>query len=121
NESKDRLDPGFIPYFNDRISPFFENDVIVELINAQKHSGWDYFGVFSWRFAEKIPLRSEVIFDLIDEDSYEADVYTFFEGIHSGLGEIGHNSWTFGECSHPGLIEAGEALLNRIGIRVDLR
>jgi hypothetical protein len=55
---KDRLDPGFIPYFNERVSRFFENDVIVELIRTGKHNSCDYFGVFSWRFSEKIPLRS---------------------------------------------------------------
>jgi hypothetical protein len=121
DQYKERLDPGFIPYFNDRISRFFENDVIVALVDEKKHSASDYFGVFSWRFSEKIPLRSEVIFDLMAEDGYEADVYTFFEGTHRGLGEVGYNTWTYGECSHPGLIEAGEALMNRLGIRVDFR
>ena len=118
---KDRLDPGFIPYFNEHVTRFFENDVIVELIRAGKHKPRDYFGVFSWRFSEKIPLRSEVIFDLIHEDGYQADVYSFFEGTHSGLGPKGYNIWTFGENSHPGLIEAGEILLKRLGMRVDLR
>jgi hypothetical protein len=120
DQYKERLDAGFIPYFNDRISRFFENDVIVELVEGNKHSSWDYFGVFSWRFSEKIPLRSEIIFDLMNEDGYEADVYTFFEGTHRGLGEVGYNTWTYGETSHPGLIEAGEVLMARLGIRVDL-
>jgi hypothetical protein len=121
DRSRDKLDPGFIPYFNHRISRFFENDVIVDLIGTEKHRRWDYFGVFSWRFAEKIPLRSEIIFDLMNEDGYGSDVYSFFEGTHSGLGPIGHNTWTVGECSHPGLIKAGEVLLNRLGVHVDLR
>jgi hypothetical protein len=118
---KNRLDPGFIPYFNERVSRFFENDVIVELIRAGKHKASDYFGVFSWRFSEKIPLRSQIIFDLMQEDGYEADVYSFFEGTHSGLGPEGHNIWTLGETYHPGLVEAGEILLKRLGMRVDLR
>jgi hypothetical protein len=121
DELKTRLDPGFIPYFNDRGSRFFENDVIVDLIDDNKHSEWDYFGVFSWRFSEKIPLRSEMIFDLMTEDGYESDVYTFFEDTHRGLAEAGYNTWTYGECSHPGLIEAGERLMSRLRVHVDLR
>lgn len=60
-ESKERLDGGFIPYDNRGTTHNFENDVIMSVwLNHRRE--WmqsKYVGVLSWRFKEKTNLTSK--------------------------------------------------------------
>lgn len=42
-----------IPYYNQKLTPFFENDVIRDLYNKGSIHESDYFGVVSWRIEPK--------------------------------------------------------------------
>jgi len=47
----------YIPYYNDDCTPYFENSVIVDLINSDAHKQSQYFGVLSHKFRSKIAER----------------------------------------------------------------
>jgi hypothetical protein len=48
-----------IPYYNDNCTPYFENSVIVDLINSDAHRQSKYFGVLSHKFRTKIEERKQ--------------------------------------------------------------
>jgi hypothetical protein len=73
-----------IPYYNDKLSVYFENDIIKDLYKV-KNKG-DYFGVLSWKFIDKnkFDFKSEYIdgkYDiyifnpLIEDVFYESNVH----------------------------------------------
>jgi glycosyltransferase involved in cell wall biosynthesis len=76
--SKNCLDPGFIPYDNTGKSTFFfENEVIIDIWRSQRKI-WqksNYVGVLSWRFKEKTNLTSEFVLNFVDEYPNK-DVYS---------------------------------------------
>lgn len=47
----------FIPYYNEDCTPYFENSVICDLINADAHKNSKYFGVLSHKYKSKIVER----------------------------------------------------------------
>lgn len=53
-EQKSKLFPFAIPYYNEGLTIFFENDPIVKLVRATKA---DKIGVTSWKLADKMRLR----------------------------------------------------------------
>ena len=109
-----RLDPLYTPYRNPRLGPFFESAVIANLLAAGHHRAADYFGVFSWKCAAKIPLSSRDILARIGRDACSADVYSFFGRITEG------RLWPLAERKHPGILDAAMALMDRVGIAGDL-
>lgn len=52
-ETRAKLEPEYIPYFNENCTPFFENSIIRDLIESGEHIGSNYFGVFSPKLREK--------------------------------------------------------------------
>ena len=108
------LDPLYTPYRNARPSRFFETSVISTLLADGAHCGADYFGVLSWKFAAKIPLRPGEILARMQRDHFASDVYTFFGLVRHGP------VWRLAERKHPGILAAAEALLQRIGLHVDV-
>jgi hypothetical protein len=107
------LDPWYTPHHNPAIGPFFESAVIADLLAAGRHRGADYFGVFSWKFAAKIPLDARAIAARIQRDRCAADVYSFFGRVRE------HRLWALAEHKHPGITSAATLLLQRLGIGVD--
>ncbi|MFN8625044.1 MAG: hypothetical protein U0587_03520 [Candidatus Binatia bacterium] len=114
DEAVRHLDPVYTPYRNARPSRFFEAAAISRLLGDGAHRGADFFGVFSWKFAAKIPLRSVEILARMRRDHFAADVYTFFGRV--GRGPV----WRLAERKHPGILAAADALLHRIGCNVDV-
>lgn len=108
------VDPAYVPYFNSTRQPFFENAVISDLMENGADREADYFGIFSWRFSRKIPLGANDILGRMSKDDCASDVYSFF-----GWDE-GTRIWLQGETAHPGIIEATEYLLSKMGIRLNL-
>jgi hypothetical protein len=112
--SAGRLDPLYTPYRSTRIGPFFESAVIAELLAAGEHRAADYFGVFSWKFAAKIPLDARAIAERVRRDGGSADVYSFFGRV------VDRRLWSIAELKHPGILPAANLLLGRLGIDVEL-
>jgi len=109
-----QLDPLYTPYRNRRPSRFFEAATISHLLTDGDQRRADFFGVFSWKFAAKIPLGSMEILARMQRDHFASDVYSFF-------GKVGRGPlWRLAERKHPGILNAAEALLRRIGFDVDV-
>lgn len=113
--SQQHVDPMFTPYLNHETSPFMESAVIARLLEAQAHAGADYFGVVSWRIADKIPLPPEAWMARMAADRFRADAYAFFGRLGSGP------VWPLAERKHPGIMRAAALLLQRLDIDVDVR
>jgi hypothetical protein len=109
-----RVDPWYTPYHSARVGPFFESAIIVQLLAARAHRAADYFGVFSWKFAAKIPLDARAIAARVQRDRCVADVYSFFGQV------TGRRLWPMADQKHPGILRAATALLRRLDIDVDL-
>lgn len=71
----EKLSPLTIPFYNndEKLTPFFENDVIRSLYNNQKIHSSDYFGVLSWRIQEKNNINLEVLRNI----NNDFNLYTF--------------------------------------------
>lgn len=48
------LDSSAIPYYNKELTPYFENDIIIKLIENNKHKNCKYFGVIGYSFIKKL-------------------------------------------------------------------
>lgn len=103
---------GFEPYYNETLTPFFENDVIMKLIAEEKHKGYDYFGVFSHSFQHKIHIWPDSILDAMAGSDY--DVYTFFSLMST------NNIFLKGDNWHDNFSLACKKILNKIGFRSDI-
>lgn len=87
-ESQLQLDKGFIPYNNTgKETLFFENGVIIDVWNNQKHlwKNSDYVGILSWRFKEKTKLNFSDINNKILNDKNKLEVYSLMPSIYDKL------------------------------------
>jgi hypothetical protein len=114
--SLDSCYPEFEPIENKICTPFFENDVIIKLINNNAHIPYDYFGVFSGHFKNKMihardgkKLTPEYIFSKL-----EGDVISFFRSHRN------HNVINKAEVFHKGFKRAIQNILYNINFTVDI-
>lgn len=71
--SREKSDPGFIPFNNAGLDCHnFENDVIkhIYLYRRQEWINKDYVGVFSWRFFEKTGLNARDVYKKVSDSGY---------------------------------------------------
>ncbi len=114
-KSKARIDPLTIPYDNsntDTIKPCLENHVIRSLVEHRQHLDCDYFGVLSWAFENKNPLKIKYIYDLVDGSF---DVYSFY-GLHTS-----DNVWKVAERWHKGIIDMAQHVFNKLNMDVNVK
>lgn len=110
--SQRAVDPSFEPYRHPALDAFFESSVIARLIAEGRHGTADYVGVFSWRFAAKIPIGTSRLMARLARDAGAADAYAFFGRVSD------HRTWVAAERKHPGIMMAAALLFDRLGIRV---
>ncbi|HET6224661.1 MAG TPA: hypothetical protein VFF27_00185 [Bacteroidia bacterium] len=108
--------PEFEAIENKVCSPFFENSVIIDLINKKEHINHDYFGVFSGHFKNKMThsrdmkkLTPDYILERLD-----TDVVSFFRN-HKNSNVINK-----AEVFHPGFKRAIYNILEAVGFQVDI-
>lgn len=104
-----RLDEGFVPYKNTIVNSYFENRIIKELYYQQDCKGFDYYGVFSWKFQQKHSKASASIQRSID--MHESDVYSFF-GNKQFRESTKMNC--FYDTHHPNLLEIGKLIIQSL-------
>lgn len=109
-----RLDPLCTPRHNPELGPFFESSVIADLLAAAEHRAADYFGVLSWKYRAKIPLAVRTILARIERDACSHDVYSFFGRV------CARRLWPAADRKHPGILNAAQLLMQRLGVDVDL-
>jgi hypothetical protein len=114
--SKEACYPETEHYHNEVCTPFFENDLIIKFINEGRHKGFEYFGVFSGHFKNKMihsregrKLTPDYIIEKLD-----TDIVSFF-AYHKNKNVVNK-----AEVFHPGFKRALNNILNRIGFDVDL-
>lgn len=117
--SKGKLDPNWLPYDNTgKLTKFFENSVIADLIKTGKHKNCDYFAVFSASVKDKVYFREEGLhfsdpaLKKILGDNRHVDVFSFFkrrkqENIIFQAGNY-----------HPGFVEKMEFILGELDIKL---
>lgn len=104
DEQKLHLLQGAIPYFNEKLTVYFENEPIRKLGLKQNE---DYFGVFSWKFKDKRKLTLHEIKSLMEKfPNY--DLYTFFKDVSN------KNIFKLGNVWHPLLMECLEYIVKRM-------
>lgn len=106
-DQKEHLFLDAIPYFNQELGLYFENDVILDLYRAGKIKG-DYFGVLSWKTRLKNRIRTRKLHKLIN---YRFDMYSFTYDRHDVLG--------YADVCHPGFSEIFQELLSYLGINLN--
>lgn len=88
DQQKDLINPSSIPYFNENLTVFFENKVILDLF---KKDDSEYFGCLSYKFEEKNGVL--VPFDYIEKNNF--DIYCL-----GGNSIFQHNVFEFSRDSH---------------------
>jgi hypothetical protein len=106
-EQRKNLYPFAIPYFNDTVTPFFENSIILSLVPA---STAHRIGVCSWKLRDKlrfyIPPRRELTEDVLNSD-YDILFLSRNSRHHQMLARASH--W------HPEFLPVLDKLLYKIG------
>jgi hypothetical protein len=113
--SKNDCYPEYNLYYNPNCTPFFENSVILDLIDNQKHCDGDYFGVWSHKFRHKVDAKQKFtpqIFERFVRNN-KADVYSAHR-YHSK-----HVPVRLAEKYHPNYSNILRKILNKIGYFVD--
>lgn len=115
--SKSSCYPEFDHHYNEKCTPFFENKVIVDLVNEGSHRGYQYFGILSGHFKNKMihtrdmkRLTPQYIFSKLGE----TDVVSFFR--HHRNSNVVNKA----EMFHPGFKRALKNIFNRIGFEANL-
>lgn len=114
--SKNNCYPEYNLYYNPSCTPFFENSVILDLIDQKVHCQGEYFGVWSHAFRSKVdskqhftPEKFQDFVKLNDAEVYSAHRY------HSK-----HVPAVLAQKYHPNFISILQRILNKIGYQADL-
>jgi hypothetical protein len=100
-----KLYPFAVPYFNNSLTIFFENDPISKLVMS--HTG-EKIAVCSWKLSKKVRIIHPVTQDVIDSD-YQ--VLSFTRNSHRHQMMAMANAW------HPGFIATIDKLWQKIGLK----
>lgn len=106
-EQKRYLSPLTHHYFNEKLSPFFENDVIRDLYETKKIHESDYFGIVSWRIEQKNGLSLNLLKNITED-------YNFY-GFNSAV--IRHHVLPMGSAYHQHFGILFTKVLQHLGIR----
>ncbi len=121
-----QLPLNFIPYYNEKCSPYFENKVIVDLIKKNQHKGCTHFGVLSHKFAEKIKERMSSNWDslpelknhhrfLMNADEIEKALALFDPPVLALMQHPAHDPVSFGGRFHQKLPDFFKEVTKKIG------
>ena len=105
---KESLYPFAIPYFNDTITPFFENVPIIELVLDSKA---DKIGVCSWQLMDKLkfhlPPKRELTMGVLESD---------FDVLLLSRNSKNHKMLARAEAWHSGFTETLFDILEHVGV-----
>lgn len=110
------LDPAFIPYenFGNERPEWREFHVFRKEWLAGTMDRHAYTGFFSWKFRQKARIEGQALLDFARANP-GADCY-FINPFPDKIARF-PSVWHQGEHSHPGLIEAAEAIFRKVGYR----
>lgn len=125
NESQ-QLEPEYIPYKNENCTVFFENSVIVDLINEGANLNSAYFGVVSYKLREKIgsvmkerwaniPNIANHSVKEFTPDLFETELSKHLPDVMSFQRHLPHDPISVAERFHPGFTKHFKTIMNEIG------
>lgn len=118
-KSRDKVHQPFIPWNNSNPTDktWYEYSAIRNILLSESFKESDYIGIFSPRFYEKTGMKPKDVLDIIDKSNHE--VISFSPNISQSCLYI--NSFYQGEIYHPGLMDIGQSLSDRLNIGIDIR
>lgn len=115
----------YIPYLNKDCTPFFESQVIRDLIESGAHKEAEYFGVVSYKLRHKIDVtkknwalipnianRSQIIFT---PERFEQDLNAGRPDVMSFQRHVGHDTVSFADRFHPNFSKYFSEIMHKIG------
>lgn len=118
DETRARLDPGFIPMDNSR-SPrpnWFEIWPILEFFKQHTLDKDEWYGFYSPRFYEKTGFKSEKVKRAVQKFGGTHNVILFSVPIPRRYKNVFHQA----EACHPGILHVAQGTLDSLNINVDL-
>lgn len=121
-----RLEKCYIPYYNENCTWYFENDVIIKLINDGAHLNSEYFGVVSYKLREKIgvlmrrnwaalPNIANHSFNKFEPEFFESQLKKSMPDVMSFQRHIPHDPISFAVRFHPGFNVFFKEIMTKIG------
>lgn len=118
-------DLDYTPYFNEKCTIFFENEVIKNLIEKNKHLNCEYFGVVSHKLRKKLSLmqtkwahiphlasKSKNYFTV---DNFEYELKNQFPDVMSFENHIPQDTVSFANFYHPNFSKYFSYIVHKIG------
>jgi len=120
-ETKEKIEPEYIPYYNYPCSKYFESKVICDLVKAGEHLNSEWFGVLSANLRTKIQtskLWGKSIANQSMRDfspgRFENFVKVHKADIASYSKHLPHRVYPSIEKYHPGICEAIQTILQKL-------
>lgn len=123
-----KLERDYIPYYNKECSIYFENDVIIKLINEGAHRDCEYFAVVSYKLREKIgrfmkhawaslPNIANHSFNEFEPERFEAILKEQRPDVMSFQRHIPHDTVMFADNFHPEFSNFFAEIITKIGLQ----
>jgi hypothetical protein len=117
-ETKEMLDPKFIPFDNSSPSDktWYEFEVIKKILETNIFDDNEYIGIFSPRFFEKTGLTGYEVSEIVEKS--KSEVINFSADFQASISYL--NCFIQAEIFHPGFISLAQKAYKIIGLDLDL-
>ena len=123
----EQLEPGYIPYFNQTCTKYFESKVILDLVTQGEHKDTDYFGVVSYKLRQKLGYMKEnwknnknIANTSVNEftpDKFEEELLKHRPDAMSFQRHAPHDPIIVADRFHPGFRKYWSYIMDQIGYR----
>ena len=103
----------FVPYLNVLSDKYLESGVIARMYQTNDYYSFEYYGVVSHKFYQKIKKSSDYVKRTIENDTDKPDVYSFFAKNPKVNLVLQGNNW------HPLFSDIYNIIANRLGWSID--
>jgi hypothetical protein len=116
--SKNNLDPQFIPFDNTNPSEpsWFEFEPIKKILESNVFDDNEFIGIFSPRFFEKTGMSGSDVFEIVGKS--KSEIINFSPDLQTSISYL--NCFIQAESKHPGFISMAQKAYKIIGLDLDL-
>jgi len=117
-ETKEMLDPQFIPFDNTNPSEpsWFEFESIKKILESNVFDDNEFVGIFSPRFFEKTGMTGSDVFEIVGKS--KSEIINFSPDLQTSISYL--NCFIQAESKHPGFISLAQKAYKIIGLDLDL-
>ena len=118
HETKEMLDPEFIPFDNTNPSEpsWFEFEPIKKILESNVFDDNEYIGIFSPRFFEKTGMSGNDVIAIAEKS--KSEVISFSPDLQASVLYL--NPFIQAESGHPGFLSCAQKAYKNIGFDIDL-